>query len=252
VRVKPISTPVEPVRAAVEPAAVEPAAVEPAAVEEPPAVEPAPVPAATLLPAEPVHEAKRRRRPRLLLCLLIAVVTLIAASTVMNALHPNPGERSAADASAIARYASNQSAGVRAGESLGFSALFPESPATDSKELESGGLTLKITMLSALVNKSAYQVGLVDYPRSADLSLANFVLKEFVEGAAGKDGKVLSSTQRTVGPDPAVAFVISDPKGLFIKGVVVLRGQRIYMISVVSRSQDPPGFNRFTDSFRAL
>lgn len=182
-----------------------------------------------------------------------SIVVMAISLAFLAAGEPSAPQGAPTKSDELAAYAAGNG-GTRAGEDLGFSALFPGEPSLDSFEQPLDDITVDIHMVTDEVGSAAaFQVGVVDYPDSFDLSLPNVVLRGAGEGAAANipNGKLTRFEARTIGGDPAADLLISGD-GLFIRGRLILHGHRLYMIQVASETDSPPGYGRFVDSFKVL
>lgn len=186
----------------------------------------------------------------------ISVVLMVVSLVFLSAAEPNAPQgapTTAEQTDELSAYVAGDG-GVRAGEELGFSAVFPGEPSSESSQEPLDDMTLNIHMVTDEVgDTAAFQVGIVDYPDSLDLSESNAVLRGAGEGAAENipGGKLTSFEVQTIGGDPAAELLISGD-GVFVRARLILHGHRLFMIQVASETQSPPGYERFVDSFKIL
>jgi hypothetical protein len=185
----------------------------------------------------------RRRRTVRPWTILVAttLVLLLVAGAVAQRLQNR-------DDDVMERYAARE-IGVR-GEGTGFSALFPDAPESETETQPVAGALLPVEILREEFKDGAFTIVKSELPKLVDLSQPKVNLRASAESAAAATrGALVAFRYMKMGRDPAAGMLISAG-GKFIKGRVVLHGRRMFVIQVVSRASDPPGFTRFVESFR--
>jgi hypothetical protein len=182
--------------------------------------------------------------------LAVAVVlSVVSALLVEDVPTASPGQGTTTTTT-VADYAAGRG-GVRAGNEYGFSATFPSEPTHQSITQQAGDVDLPIDFLTSESTDSAFQVGVVSYPDTVDVSNPRALLRAAANGSAAAidEGSIVRYADTTVDGDPAAGVLISGANGVYARQRYVLHGHKLFTIQVVSSSQTPPGFGRFVSSF---
>ena len=134
----------------------------------------------------------------------------------------------------------------------GATVVFPDPPHRSSTLLDVAGAEASLTLYSATVEEeTTYNLGVIDYPDSVDLSDPAVNLLASVSGAAGSaGGRIIEQDVTLFEGHPAVTFRIETP-AVRLAGRHVLVDRRMYTQNVAYRGvNDPPGAKDFFDSLR--
>lgn len=133
----------------------------------------------------------------------------------------------------------------------GATVQFPAPAATSVQVLDVAGAEATLTLHSATVEEeTTFNLGVIDYPDSVDLSDPAVNLLASVSGAAGSaGGRIVEQDVIVFQGAPAVTFRIETP-AVRVAGRNVLVNRRLYTQNVAYRGvNDPPGAKAFFDSF---
>ena len=125
----------------------------------------------------------------------------------------------------------------------------PATSSTQTLDVAGAAATL-VTHTATDERGTTFNLGVIDYPDSVDLSDPAVNLLASVSGSAGNvGGRVLQQKVTTFRGQPAVTFRIETP-AVRLAGRNVLVGRRMYAQNVAYRGlDDPPGAREFFDSF---